>query len=287
MSAVVDTPVVSRHGLPGLAAGPVVASAAAVLAVFVDFPLSGLSYPGFPIDAAAGAEQAATSIPRPSPLVLGCPALRRSGRRPAPSHRGAGAMVAVVLTGGVVARAGRRRPAAAGPVDRLAGARSSRRCRPWACRCSRQTSDAFAPYPGACPVRLGELGVSRVPVRSTAGTSSHRCREPSPTTSRDRLPAGGRPVPASTWWSTETMTPLGRPLVVLDLRLLTPGRSLRGSTGCRDRIPAARRLHDRRQVHPATASLIAVPRPPAGTAVMVASSPTGVPLAPRATSARC
>ena len=194
---------VSRHGLPGLAAGPVVASAAAVLAVVA--PLSGLSYPGFPIDAAAGAA-AATGVSLTVAVVLAVRA-RRSGRRRLRATVVL-AVVAVVLTGGVVAaraddgrRLQARWTASQGAFEQEVSTVGV--------PVLSQTSDTFAPYPGACPVRLGELGVAGC--RSIDGGYLFPQVQGALTDDSGivYLPEVTRAAP--TWWSTETMTPLGGP----------------------------------------------------------------------------
>lgn len=205
MNTALATPRAGRHGVRGLGTGPVAAVTAALLAVVS--LLSGLSYPGFPIDVAACAALA-TIVAVAVAVAL---AVRSwTGGRGRLRAAVALAVVASVLGGGaLIAQAddGQRLQA------RWAASRAAFEQDVAAAGVpvpsERSDSGSFAPYPGACPVRLGELGIAEC--RSVDGGYLFLQAQGALTDDPGivYLPEAARATP--TWWSTETMTSLGGP----------------------------------------------------------------------------
>ena len=198
-----DSPVARRPGGLGLAPGPVVASGAAVLAVAC--LLSGLSYPGFPIDVAACAVLAAT-VSVVVAIALAVRALGSGHRR----LRAAVvlAVVTVVLVAGILAaRAddGRRLQA------RWAASQVAFEQEVLAAGVPAQSAafDSVARYPGACPVRIGELGIAEC--RPVDGGYLFLQSQGALTDDSGIVYLPEAAHPTSTWWSTEPMIPLGGP----------------------------------------------------------------------------
>jgi hypothetical protein len=203
MTAVLEAGTVRRRSVLGLPPGPAVASAAAVLAVVG--LLSGLSYPGFPVDAAACAVLAATTAVAVA-VGLGVRA-RATGRGRLRAVVVLGVVTGVLAAGVLAARAddGQRLQA------RWASSRAAfeHEVSSAGAPVRSETSDSFAPYPGACPVRIGELGIAAC--RSVDGGYLFLQSQGALTDDSGivYLPEATRPT--SSWWSTETMTPLGGP----------------------------------------------------------------------------
>ena len=203
MNAVLAAPAARRSGALGRTSGPVVALAAAVLAVVC--LLSGLSYPGFPMDVATcGCLAAAASV------VVGLVVAARALDEGRGSLRAVGvlAVVTAVLAAGVLAAGaddGRRLQ------GRFAASRAAfeQEVSTAGVPVRSTTPDTFAPYPGACPARIGELAVGEC--RSVDGGFLFLQAQGALTDDSGivYLPEAARPT--SSWWRTERMTPLGGP----------------------------------------------------------------------------